>query len=415
MQPILDQLKKVKAASFTLAELEGGRSNQILQAIANELRESSKLIVEENAKDLAKMSEGNPLYDRLLLSASRIEAIARDIEAVLALSSPLGKKFDERVMPNGLKIEKVVVPLGVVAVIYESRPNVTIDVFTLCFKTRNACVLKGGKEALYTNKILVKIIQEVLAAFGVNPDILYLLTADREASLDVLHAVGLIDVCIPRGSQALINFVRENAKIPVIETGAGIVHAYFDESGDLEKGRRIINNSKTRRVSVCNALDCLIIHEARLQDLFSLVELLLPNQVEIFADAKSYNALTHYPSNLLHEARPEHFGQEFLSYKLAIKTVASAEEAIQHIRQHTSGHSESIVAENEAVISDFLKKIDAAAVYANAPTSFTDGGQFGLGAEIGISTQKLHARGPMGLEALTSYKWLIYGDGQIRN
>ncbi len=412
---ILEQLKKVKAASHVLALLEDETVNAVLKALASELRKSSGLILIENAKDLENMPGDNPMRDRLLLTEERIHSIANDIESVSALKSPLGKIIEQKVMNNGLKIERVSVPLGVVAVIYESRPNVTIDVFTLCIKARNACVLKGGKEAAHTNKILVNIIHSVLKARGIDSDILYLLPSNREATQILLNASGFVDVCIPRGSQALINFVRENARIPVIETGAGIVHTYFDESGDLEKGRLIIHNAKTRRVSVCNALDCLLIHEARLNNVFTLIEPLIQHAVEIFADSKSYEALvSQYPKNLLYHASPEHFGQEFLSYKMAIKTVSSAEEAIAHIMKHSSGHSEAIIAEDKKRIAQFLSTIDAAAVYVNASTAFTDGGQFGLGAEIGISTQKLHARGPMGLEALSSYKWLIYGDGQIR-
>lgn len=414
-QDISAQLVKVKAASYPLSLLSEAKRNEILQALADKLRVRSKKILAENAKDLANMPADDPMYDRLLLDEERIQSMAAEVENVMRLASPLGTVRDQKTLPNGLKIEKRVVPLGVVAVIYESRPNVTIDVFTLCFKTGNACVLKGGKEALHSNAILVDIILEVLFAHYIDPASVYLLPASKEATQLILQATGIVDVCIPRGSQGLIQFVRENAKVPVIETGAGIVHTYFDATGDFEKGRAIINNAKTRRISVCNALDSLLIHQSRLDILPQLLEPLLANEVEIFADQASYAALqSHYPTQLLHQARAEDFGHEFLSYKLALKTVDSVESAVQHIRQYTSGHSEAIIAEDEAVSAYFLTHIDAAAVYVNASTAFTDGAQFGLGAEIGISTQKLHARGPMGLDALTSYKWVIYGNGQTR-
>jgi len=413
---ITAELQKTKQAGYLLAQLDDARRNSLLQTLANKLRDNYEDILAENAKDTAKMSIENPIYDRLLLTKERIFEIAKNIEAVIALPSVLNKKIAEKTMPNGLRIEKITVPIGVIGIIYESRPNVTIDVFTLCFKTGNACVLKGGKEAEHSNKILIAFIHKALLEHHIDPHVVYLLPSDRQNTQLLLTATGLVDVCIPRGSQNLINFVRENAKIPVIETGAGIVHLYFDASGDISKGQLIINNSKTRRISVCNALDCLIIHANRLNDLFSLVEPMLNHNVEIFADNASYAALEkNYPKDLLHHAEPKDFGQEFLAYKLAIKTVSSAEQAVQHIMQHTSGHSEGIIAEDPKIIGYFLNHIDAAVVYINASTAFTDGGEFGMGAEIGISTQKLHARGPMGLDALTSYKWIVHGDGQIRD
>jgi glutamate-5-semialdehyde dehydrogenase len=350
-----------------------------------------------------------------LLTKERIEAIAKEVEMVAQSKSPLGIKLSENKRPNGLLIQKISVPIGVISVIYESRPNVTIDVFALCFKSGNACVLKGGKEALYSNQYLVSLIHESLKEHQIDSHALYLLPPNREAMHSLLIATNYVDVCIPRGSQTLIDFVRDHAKIPVIETGAGIVHTYFDESGDLEKGKLIIHNAKTRRVSVCNALDTLIIHRNRISDLPSLVHLLANNQVEIFADEISFKALENaYPKNLLHKATLENFGHEFLDYKMSIKTVDSIDDAINHIQQFSSRHSEAIIAEEPLIISEFLARIDAAAVYVNASTAFTDGGQFGMGSEIGISTQKLHARGPMGLDALTSYKWIVLGNGQIR-
>lgn len=412
---IISQLRNVREASQHLVALNEEKRTSVLLNLANNLRKQAAKIIAENLKDLALMPKEDPRYDRLLLSEERIFSIADDVERVASLPQPLNKIIEDKTRPNGLRMQRISVPLGVVAVIYESRPNVTIDVFALAFKTGNACVLKGGKEADHSNKILTALIKQTLEAHEIDSQVIYLLPAQREATAVLLKARDLIEVCIPRGSQALINFVREHAKIPVIETGAGIVHTYFDASGDVEKARLIINNAKTRRVSVCNALDSLVIHEKALAHLPRIVELLPTSEVEIFADELSYQALkASYPSALLHKASPENFGQEFLSYKMSIKTVASLEEAVEHIKYHSSGHSEAIIAEDEQAISYFLTQIDAAAIYVNASTAFTDGSEFGMGAEIGISTQKLHARGPMALEALTSYKWLIKGDGQIR-
>jgi glutamate-5-semialdehyde dehydrogenase len=415
MNDVTAQIKKVKDASFGLSLLSEEKRNQVLLSLAEELIDSTPLILQENAKDLALMPKEDPRYDRLLLTGERLRGIAEDVIKVAALPSPTGRVLEEKTLPNGLRLKKISVPLGVIGVIYESRPNVTIDVFALCFKAGNGCVLKGGKEAHHSNAVLTDIIGKVLAKHKINTDILYLMPPERAATQTLLEAKGLVDVCIPRGSQALIDFVRDNAKIPVIETGAGIVHTYFDASGDLAKGRNIIDNAKTRRVSVCNALDTLLVHQKRLDDLPELVAALADKNVEIYADEASHAKLKGtYPEKLLHHATPEDFGREFLSYKMSVKAVASLEEALAHIRQHTSHHSEAVIAEDAAVAEAFLQQVDAAAVYANASTAFTDGGQFGMGAEIGISTQKLHARGPMGLEALTSYKWLVYGDGQVR-
>jgi len=305
--------------------------------------------------------------------------------------------------------------LGVIGIIYEARPNVTVDVFSLCFKSGNACVLKGGKEAQHSNEILVKIIKEVLLQHSIDENAVCLLSNNRREVAAMLEAHGQVDVIMPRGGQNLINFVRENSQIPVIETGAGIVHTYFDASGDLEKGQQIIFNAKTRRPSICNALDTLVVHQDRLGDLPQLVEQLAKKKVEIFADSEAYQVLKgKYNDGLLKKADTNSFGTEFLSLKMSIKTVAGVKEAIEHISQYSSQHSEAIIAEDQGVIDHFLQQVDAAVVYANASTTFTDGAQFGLGAEIGISTQKLHARGPMGLKELTSYKWVIRGEGQVR-
>lgn len=404
------------AASRSLNLVSGETINQVLLALADEAEVQTEAILAENAKDLAAMEKSNPMYDRLLLSKERIEGIAADIRNVASLPSPLGRLIDETVRPNGMHISRIAVPFGVVGIIYEARPNVSFDVFSLCIKSGNACVLKGGTDAHNSNLAIVKVIQSVLERFGLDKNIVTLLPAGREATADLMNAVGVVDVIIPRGGKGLIEFVRDNSRIPVIETGAGICHTYFDEYGDLAKGTEIIFNAKTRRVSVCNALDCLVINEKRLAELPSLCEKLATKNVLIYADIKAYTFLNgKYPTELLQKATPESYGTEFLDYKMSIKTVASLAEAVEHISLYSSKHSECIVSENDANISYFDKMVDAACVYTNVSTAFTDGAQFGLGAEIGISTQKLHARGPMALAELCSYKWIVKGEGQIRS
>jgi glutamate-5-semialdehyde dehydrogenase len=388
----------------------------VLLQLAMEAVEQTDYLLRENKKDLDRMDPADPKYDRLKLTAARIKSIANDIENVAHLNSPLGEILSEKIMPNELHISKVRVPLGIVGIVYEARPNVTFDVFSLCFKTGNVCILKGGSDAEYSNKAIISIIQEVLTNHDIDLNVATLLPAEREATDALLNAIGYVDVLIPRGSQQLIDHVRNNSKVPVIETGAGIVHTYFDESGRLKNGAEIILNAKTRRVSVCNALDCLIVHFSRIKDLPKLVKPLGEKGVELYADDTAYAILSvHYPDNLLHHAKPEHFGTEFLSMKMAVKIADSFEDALDHIAKYSSKHSEAIISEDEANIETFLNQVDAAAVYVNASTAFTDGAEFGLGAEIGISTQKLHARGPMGLEELCSYKWIVKGNGQVRN
>ena len=405
--------EKVKRASKSLALLSDEQRNEILQAVADTIITNQERILKANAEDLAKMSKENPLYDRLQLTGSRLEGIASDMRNVATLPSPLGHITKQKTLPNGLRLCRVSVPFGVIGMIYEARPNVTFDVFSLCFKSGNACVLKGGKDADCSNSEEVALIHEVLEKYGVSPDVVALLPATHEATGEMLNAVGYVDLCIPRGGRKLIDFVRDTARIPVIETGAGVVNTYFDKDGDLEMGKAIINNAKTRRVSVCNALDCLIIHENRLGDLSALCEKMAEKQVTIYADDKAYAALDgKYP--YLEHATPDSFGTEFMDYKLAIKTVSSLDEALDHIDANGSGHSESIITMNEATARKFQAHVDAACIYWNAPTSFTDGAQFGLGAEIGISTQKLGPRGPMALEEICTYKWLIEGEGQTR-
>ena len=408
-----ETFEKVKRASKSLALLSDDQRNEILLAVADAILNNKVRILDANAQDLAKMSKENPLYDRLQLTESRLEGIASDMRNVATLPSPLGHITKQKTLPNGLRLCRVSVPFGVIGMIYEARPNVTFDVFSLCFKSGNACVLKGGKDADCSNREEVALIHEILEKFGVNPDVVALLPATHEATGEMLNAVGYVDLCIPRGGRKLIDFVRDTARIPVIETGAGVVNTYFDKDGDLEMGKAIINNAKTRRVSVCNALDCLLIHLERLVDLEELVKPMAEKNVIIYADEKAYAALEgKYP--YLEHATKESFGTEFMDYKLAIKTVASLEEALDHIDENGSGHSEAIVTMNEATARQFQAHVDAACVYWNAPTSFTDGAQFGLGAEIGISTQKLGPRGPMALEEICTYKWLIEGEGQTR-
>ncbi|HBC79903.1 MAG TPA: glutamate-5-semialdehyde dehydrogenase [Bacteroidales bacterium] len=386
-----------------------------LLLIASETEKRSGVIISENEKDLALMDKWDPNYDRLLLNPERISGIVSDIRNVARMASPLGRILSDTIRPNGLKISRISVPFGVVGVIYESRPNVTFDVFSLCLKSGNACILKGGSEAINSNKEIVGIIKSCLEKLKINPDIITLLPAGRNETNQLLNARSYVDLIIPRGSRELIEFVRKNSTIPVIETGAGICHTYFDEFGDKLKGRDIINNAKTRRVSVCNALDCLIIHKKRLGDLAFLVDLCSGSNVEIYADKEAFCALKgKYPLKLLHKSTKGSFGTEFLSYRMAVKTVESFNDALKHIEVYGSRHSEAIISENDERINLFLTLVDASSVYSNASTAFTDGSEFGLGAEIGISTQKLHARGPMALEEMTTYKWLIKGNGQIR-
>jgi glutamate-5-semialdehyde dehydrogenase len=400
-------------ASRTLNLVDDSTINAVLNEIAQEAIAQSEHILHENAKDLALMDPSNPLYDRLLLTKERIEGIASDIRNVATLPSPLGKVLMETERPNGMRISKVSVPFGVIGIIYEARPNVSFDVFSLCFKSGNACVLKGGTDAHHSNTAIVTLIQAVLKKHGLNQNIVTLLPAGREATADLMDAVGYVDVIIPRGGKGLIDYVRNHSKIPVIETGAGICHTYFDAYADIEKGKSVIFNAKTRRVSVCNALDCLVIHQDRLSDLPVLCEQLAEKKVIIYADEPAYQVL-HDKYPFLERAQASSYGTEFLDYKMSIKTVSSIGEAIEHISLHSSKHSECIISENGQNIALFDKMVDAACVYTNVSTAFTDGAQFGLGAEIGISTQKMHARGPMALEELCSYKWIIKGEGQVR-
>lgn len=414
MHDILADLKATRQAARKLNQLSQADVNTILNRLADESVAQIPTLLAANLQDLERMDPADPKYDRLLLNPQRLQDIAQDIRKVAKLPSPLDQVLEEKTLPNGLQLQKISVPMGLIGIVYESRPNVTFDVFALCLKSGNAAVLKGSRDAHFSNLAIVGLIKNILADYGL-AEAVYLAPSEREALLPILTANQYIDLVIPRGSQGLIDFVRKNATVPVIETGAGIVHTYFDSSGDLAKGSAIVKNAKTRRVSVCNALDTLIIHQSRLNDLAEMLQPLAEHQVELFADEGALAQLQgHYPSELLSLATAEHFGTEFLSYKMSVKTVANLQEALDHIDRYSSRHSETIVAEDTATQEQFLRNVDAAVVYANASTAFTDGAQFGMGAEIGISTQKLHARGPMALPELTSYKWVVRGNGQVR-
>ncbi len=389
---MLETISKTKESAKAVQGITDEKRQTILRDLADRITANADRLLAANRLDLDKMDATSPLYDRLLLDAGRLESIAGDMRKVAALPSPLGHITKERTLDNGLYIRRVSVPFGVIGVIYEARPNVSFGVFALCFKSGNACLLKGSKNAENSNNAIVQLIRRVLADHGVSPDAVNLLPPTHEATAELLGAVGYVDLCIPRGGKKLIEFVRDNARVPVIETGAGVVHAYFDADGDLEKGKAIINNAKTRRVSVCNALDCLLVHKSRVDDIDTLTSPMKGKVEFVYSD----------------------YGTEWMDYKLAIKVVDSIDEAIDHIGRYGSGHSECIITENPQAAEKFQREVDAACVYVNAPTSFTDGAQFGLGAEIGISTQKLGPRGPMALEEMTTYKWLINGNGQTR-
>lgn len=408
-------LVDASAARKSLNVLGPETIDRILERVSEETVNGMEFILSENARDLALMDKSNPLYDRLMLNEDRLRAISSDILKVAGMESPLGQVLSEYTRPDGLAISRISVPFGVIGIIYEARPNVTFDVFSLCLKSGNVCILKGGSDAINSNLAIVQLIKDVLAEFDVSQDILTLLPPGREETSMLLKAREYVDLIIPRGSRSLIDFVRANSEIPVIETGAGICHTYFDEYGDRDKGRKIIHNAKTRRVSVCNALDCLIIHESRLADLPYITELCGDSGVEVFADNRAYEALKgNYPPELLRHATEESFGTEFLSMRMSVKTVRDIEGALEHIEKYGSRHSEAIISEDSGRTSVFFRQVDASSVYSNASTAFTDGGEFGLGAEIGISTQKLHARGPMALRELTTYKWIIRGEGHVR-
>ncbi|MDX2417743.1 MAG: glutamate-5-semialdehyde dehydrogenase [Xanthomonadales bacterium] len=404
-----------REASRKLAQCDDAKIRAVLETLAGRTMEAEQQILQANRSDLSRMSESDPKYDRLLLNSKRLGDIANDLRFVAALPTPVGETLEKKQLDNGLELSKIRVPMGVIAVIFESRPNVTFDVFALCLKTLNACVLKGSSDAHHTNRVVVDMMHEVLAEYGIDPAVVFLAPPQREYLPKILQATDCIDLAIPRGSKALIDFVRDNARVPVIETGAGIVHTYVDTSADLAAAKTIITNAKVRRPSVCNALDTLILHRDLLPSLpYLMAAMGEDHQVDVYADEEAYQVLNGHYAASVQRASAGHFGTEFLSMKMSIKTVSGLTEALEHIHRYSSKHSEAIVAEDPQIIEQFLNHVDAAAVYANASTAFTDGGQFGMGAEIGISTQKLHARGPMALPELTSYKWLVRGSGQIR-
>ena len=413
MNTIEPLIIKTWKAAVDLRRATDKQLKSALVQLADELEKNSKQVLKENQKDVEKQDAGNPRIDRLILNDQRIEGIANSIRNISRLPNPSGKTLEKRTLYNGLQLQKITVPLGVVGAIYESRPNVTFDIAALCLRSQNGCLLKGSSEADYTNQAAIKIIKKVLKANGINPDCITLLPAERETVQELFTATKYVDVLIPRGSDSLIQFVRKNSLVPVIETGAGVCHIYVEKDAAIKKAVNIVVNAKVQRPSVCNAVDTILVDEAaapaflkQLQPLFN------EHQVEIFADAKAFKLLKGYQH--LQKAAPEDFDREFLSLKCAVKVVKNIDEALEHIQHHSTKHSEAIVSNNKKHCERFLQEVDAAAVYSNASTRFTDGEEMGLGAEIGISTQKLHARGPFALEKLVTEKWLLKGNGQVR-
>ncbi|WP_239018726.1 glutamate-5-semialdehyde dehydrogenase [Sphingobacterium corticibacterium] len=414
-ESIQEELKAAHEATIAVKRLTDNAKQQLLQDIAGSLEQRVEDIIRENKKDLERMDKEDPRYDRLLLDSHRILALSASLIDVANLPDPTGLLISRKELENGLLVEKKTVPLGVVGVIYESRPNVTVDVAALCIRSGNVCVLRGGSDAWYTNSVLVEIIQEELRRHQLNIHIVQLLPTDRAFVSELLSATQYVDIIIPRGSQALIDLVREQAKVPVIETGAGVCHTYVERSGDLEKAAKIIANAKIQRPSVCNALDTVLVDREVANDLLGkVVPYFKDSSVKIYADKTAYSILQELGYPLLELAKEEDFGREFLSLQCSVKVVEDFDEALAHIAEHSSKHSECIVSTDTERINTYMDTVDAAAVYTNASTRFTDGGAFGLGAEIGISTQKLHARGPFALEKLVTEKWYITGDGQTR-
>ncbi|MCF8452578.1 MAG: glutamate-5-semialdehyde dehydrogenase [Pedobacter sp.] len=415
MESIQSLLEQASEATIAVKRLSDDKKEDILRALAAKLRANIVSILAENQLDLDRMPDTDPKKDRLLLTAARIEDLAKSVEEIAALPDPSNRLLSEKILDNGLLVQKITVPLGVVGVIYESRPNVTVDVAALCIQSGNVCLLRGGTDAFCTNSYLVALIQEVLASFDLDVSIVQLLPTDRKFMPELLTATKYVDILIPRGSQQLIDYVREHASVPVIETGAGVCHTYVEASANLENAANIVTNAKVTRPSVCNSLDTVIADREILEPLLKLLAPKLEAyQVEIFADLESYVILKGLEYPYLKEAVEEDFGREFLDFKCSVKTVDNFDEAMKHIRKFSSKHSEAIVSSNMEYCERFLNEVDAAAVYTNASTRFTDGGVFGLGAEIGISTQKLHARGPFALEKLVTEKWIIRGQGQVR-
>lgn len=415
MESIELLLKKTHKASALVRRLDHDQKANILSDLANILIENSINILSENQKDLDLMNPEDAKYDRLLLNESRINSLAESLKQVSKLKDPCGQILSERTLESGIKMQKITVPMGVIGAIFESRPNVTIDVASLCIMSGNSCVLKGGKEAYFSNKLLVGLIHQALLKNGISSDVVLLLPSDRKYLLEMLQADKFVDLVIPRGSQALIDFVRSNSKIPTIETGAGVCHTFVEKTANLDMASEIIINARASRPSVCNSLDCAIIEESILENLVpKLIAGFEKYDIEVYADEKAFSVFKKNGFIKLQAAQNEDFGKEWLNFKISIKTVANFEEALEHIDSYSSKHSEAIITQDKVLAETFLQEVDAACVYHNASTRFTDGGEFGLGAEIGISTQKLHARGPFALEKLVTEKWICRGEGQVR-
>lgn len=415
MTSITPLLQAAQQAAAAVRRLSPDRKTELLNRLAEVLLANRTHVLAENQLDLDRMPTTDPKYDRLKLTEARLDGLAISLREVAVLPDPAGEVLIDRTIEQGLQLKKIAVPLGVVGVIYEARPNVTIDVASLCLRSGNACVLKGGKEADHSNRVLVGLIQSVLAEFDVPPAAVTLLPPDRAVVTELLTATRYVDIIIPRGSDSLIQFVRTHSLVPTIETGAGVCHAYVERSADLDKAVSIVVNARVSRPSVCNSLDCVLVDRAIAgQFLPRLIPEFNQWNVTVYADETAYDILEAAGFDALQPASPDDFGREFLDYKCAIRVVDGIDEALAHIQAYSSRHSEAILSQNQALIDTFLREVDAAAVYANASTRFTDGGVFGLGAEIGISTQKLHARGPFALEKLVTEKWIVVGDGQVR-
>jgi len=412
---IIEQFALTRGSSSSLALASSEKKNQILFSLAQLLLENSALIISENARDLASIPADDPMRDRLLLNSERINQLAQSIHEITKLADPNGQINIDKILSNGLKLTKISVPLGVVGVIFESRPNVTVDISALCIKSGNAAILRGGTDAWHTNSILVQLIHRALISVGLSPDLIRLLPTDRTHVSTLLNAVKYVDVIIPRGSESLIQRVRKESMVPTIETGAGVCHTYVAQSAPLEMATSIVVNAKVSRPSVCNSLDTIILHESIVHDFFlKSANELIKYKVMIYADSNAFDVLLEMQYPFLQLAEEADFGREFLDFACSVKVVGSLNQALSHIEMYSSRHSEAIISADEAEADLFLATVDAAAVYWNASTRFTDGGTFELGAEVGISTQKLHARGPFGLEKLVTEKWILKGNGQIR-
>lgn len=412
---IVPQLQATQQAAAQVRRLSSEQKTALLNRLADLLLQKQASIMAENQKDMERMPDGDPKKDRLFLNEKRIQGLADSLRDVAQLPDPSGEVLLEREIEQGLKLKKIAVPLGVVGAIFESRPNVTVDVAALCLRSGNACVLKGGKEADFSNRYLVSLIHQALAEYHIDTNAVMLLPTDRQFVNELLTATRYVDIIIPRGSESLIQFVRKNSLIPTIETGAGVCHGYVESTADLLKARDIVVNGRVSRPSVCNSMDCVIVDRAIATSFLPLLkDDFIKWNVEVFADEESYPIFEQMQYPLLQHAQSQDFGREFLDYKMAVKIVTGLDEALSHIQNYSSRHSEAIVSSDQTLINRFLNEVDAAAVYANASTRFTDGGVFGLGAEIGISTQKLHARGPFALEKLVTEKWVVVGDGQVR-